>query len=101
MINPPNISATPTRWARKRWSLVVDTAPHGVQTPTLGTLLLIGVREGGGPHPLEAIRLSKFTINSHDLVDLSLMIETYHVFHDREYHSADHVRTEQWPHYNG
>ena len=30
----------------------VDTAPHGVETPTQGTPLLIGVREAGGPHPM-------------------------------------------------
>ena len=30
----------------------VNTAPHGVQTSTQGTLLLIGVREASGPHPM-------------------------------------------------
>ena len=30
----------------------VDTAPHGVETPTKGTPLLNGVREASGPRPL-------------------------------------------------
>ena len=32
----------------------VDTAPHGVETPTQGTPLLMGVREASGPHPMGA-----------------------------------------------
>ena len=32
----------------------VDTAPHGVETPTQGTPLLIGVCEASGPHPMGA-----------------------------------------------
>ena len=30
----------------------VDTAPHGAETPTQGTLLLIGFRETSEPHPM-------------------------------------------------
>ena len=30
----------------------VDTAPHGVETPTQGPPLLIEVREASGPHPM-------------------------------------------------
>ena len=30
----------------------VDTAPHGVETPTQGAPLFIGVREANGPHPI-------------------------------------------------
>ena len=35
----------------------VDTAPKGVETPTQGTPLLIGVREASGPHPTD-VRIS-------------------------------------------
>ena len=38
----------------------VDTAPHDVETPTLGAPFLGGVREAGGLHPLGARRFSKF-----------------------------------------
>ena len=30
----------------------VDTAPHGVETQTQGTQVLIGVRGASGPHPM-------------------------------------------------
>ena len=31
---------------------LVDTVKHGVETPSQGTPLLIGVREASGPHPM-------------------------------------------------
>ena len=32
----------------------IDNAPHGVETPPQGTLLLIGVGEASDPHPMSA-----------------------------------------------
>ena len=43
-------------------------APYGVETPTVGTPLLAGVREAGGLQHLEVKRFSKFIC--HDLIDL-------------------------------
>ena len=40
----------------------VDTAPHGAETPTQGTPLLIGVREASGSHPM-GVRSSSSSLN--------------------------------------
>ena len=57
-----HISTIPTNQGTKTVIPRVDTAPHGVETPTQGTPLLIGVREASGPHPMGVSSASSLTV---------------------------------------
>lgn len=47
----------------------VNTTPNSMETPSLGTPLLVGIREAGGPHPLGERKFSKFSSHEYPIFE--------------------------------